>query len=111
MRKFLFLLPACFIIVGLYYYTHPRKVWHDVGSSQLTCYVIHKPATGCPPNWREAVNAFTEKDGSKQSACIAPPEAAFENCIDLLYPGEVVRFEIPTEVPHNSPPHDAVEKQ
>lgn len=60
----------------------------------LTCNVIHEPKGGCPAGYeREATPRFTEKDGSKEYACVARV-AGKEQCTDVLKPGETETFEI-----------------
>lgn len=73
----------------------------------LSCAVIHESKTmGCPRGYtREADPRFTEKDGSKQFACVAsvqkPP------CIDVLEPGESVKFTIQLPMPANAKSDDS----
>lgn len=59
------------------------------------CTVIHMPKGGCPVGWTEVPDLFTEKDGAKRSACIAPLSAKLPACFDVLNPGESIHFTIP----------------
>lgn len=69
------------------------------------CRTIHKPKTGCPPQWLEQRGTFKEADGTVISACVAPPELNLDDCTDYLMPGEdmTVPFFIPREPPRNPP--------
>lgn len=67
----------------------------------LTCGVIHMPKQGCPEGYiRELYPRFTERNGSKEFACI---DRLKEQCTDVLMPGESegIQFEIHFE---DSPP-------
>ncbi len=64
--------------------------------SASVCSVIHKPQSGCPNGYVEEKRPrFTERDGSKQFACISD-DPKKQGCLDVLKPGETVEmfFEI-----------------
>ena len=63
------------------------------------CAVIHKPASGCPKGYvAEKAARFTERDGSKQFACVSS-DPAKKQCTDVLKAGESMEmwFRIPVE--------------
>jgi hypothetical protein len=54
----------------------------------LTCAVIHESKQGCPQGYvREKHQRFTEKDGSREYACVSD-DLAKPGCTDVLRPGE-----------------------
>jgi hypothetical protein len=59
------------------------------------CAVIHKPAKGdCPQGYiRETVPRFTERDGSKEFACLSA-DPTKEQCTDMLKAGESMEFRL-----------------
>jgi hypothetical protein len=74
-------------------------------SADLTCQIIHQPKQGCPSGYvREDSPRFTEKDGSKEFACLSS-DPTKESCTDVLRPGEgeVIMFEIPAPAPEPQP--------
>ena len=77
------------------------------GKPDLTCAIIHEPATGCPTGYlREKTARFTEKDGTKQFACVAH-DPAKERCTDVLNPGEsesIMLFKQPETEPAKTEP-------
>lgn len=69
----------------------------------LTCGVIHAPQQGCPAGYvKEARPRFTEKDGSKEFACVDKNKP---QCFDVLKPGEgmSLTFEFQEEEPPEQP--------
>jgi hypothetical protein len=63
------------------------------------CALIHKPKSGCPQGYvQEKQPSFTERDGSREFACISD-DPKKKNCIDELRPGESfgMQFVIPIE--------------
>lgn len=59
------------------------------------CAVIHKPAKAeCPKGYtQEQTPRFTERDGSKEFACLSV-DGTKENCTDMLKAGESVTFRL-----------------
>jgi hypothetical protein len=67
------------------------------------CVLIHKPKSGCPAGYvQEKRPRFTERDGSKQFACLSD-DPSKEPCTDVLMPGESEDyiFQIPIAPPEN----------
>lgn len=69
--------------------------WEPCGASSrptnaTTITIMHKPHDGCPKNFREAPDFFTEKDDTKRDACIMNGTTRTE--IDILYSGESVQL-------------------
>jgi hypothetical protein len=59
----------------------------------LSCNIVHETKQGCPQGYqRESKPRFTEKDGSKQFACVSQDKSK-EQCVDVLKPGESVNME------------------
>jgi hypothetical protein len=70
-------------------------------SPSLKCSTIHEPKGGCPTGYtKESSPRFTERNGSKEYACVSP-DPNKEGCTDYLDPGEMmgvpVEFEIERE--------------
>jgi hypothetical protein len=59
------------------------------------CAVIHKPAKAeCPKGYtQEQTPRFTERNGSKEFACVSA-DPAKEQCTDMLKAGESVTFRL-----------------
>lgn len=76
------------------------------------CAVIHKPAKGdCPQGYiRETVPRFTERDGSKEFACLSA-DPAKEQCTDMLKAGESVTFRLFEFDPEPPAPKPAGERK
>ena len=70
------------------------------------CAVIHKPTkAACPAGYvQEATPRFTERDGSKEFACLSD-DPTKEQCTDMLKAGESMEFrlEFPAEPPAPKP--------
>lgn len=67
-------------------------------SSAPDCNVIHRPERGCPAGYQmETYPRFTERDGTKEFACVTD-DPAKEPCVDVLKPGETMHILLfPTE--------------
>lgn len=73
--------------------------------SANVCAIIHKPSSGCPGGYvQEKRPRFTERDGSKEFACISR-DPSKEPCTDVLKPGESMGlfFQIPVPEPDEPP--------
>ena len=58
------------------------------GTPSLKCAAIHEPKGGCPTGYtKESSPRFTERDGSKEYACVSH-DLHKEACLDELDPGE-----------------------
>lgn len=71
-----------------------------------SCRVIHRPANGCPQGYRqEDKPRFTERDGSKQYACLSD-DVTKEMCTDVLKSGESEEFQLQLVpvIPDANPP-------
>lgn len=71
-----------------------RRAKHFAQADALHCNIIHEPKSGCPSGYtREAKPRFTEKNGSKQFACVStdPNKAA---CVDVIWPGENMQMQM-----------------
>jgi hypothetical protein len=80
----------------------------EVSSDGRRFEIIHRPKDGCPRDYSTEKDFFTERDGSKQSACVAKPGASNveKGSIDVLGAGEgfMLRFVIiPPEEPESLP--------
>lgn len=65
------------------------------------CAVVHEPKDGCPDGYEKEVSPrFTEKDGTKQYACVANENLKRENCTDVLMPGETEELQVPLIIVH-----------
>lgn len=54
----------------------------------LSCAVLHRPKDGCPKGYvPEAFPRFTDRDGSKEFACVSS-DPKKEPCTDMLKSGE-----------------------
>jgi hypothetical protein len=77
-----------------------------------TCSVIHEPKSGCPKGYtRELEPRFTERDHSKEFACVAKDPEQYQACTDVLRPGEVESVEVQIEIiPAQPAPPDQPKK-
>lgn len=86
-----------------------RKHYDDLEQEAVSrCAIIHEPKSGCPKGFsREPKPRFTERDGSKEFACIAGDDMGKEMCIDVLKSGEEIDLGIffvrPAEQPKERP--------
>jgi hypothetical protein len=71
----------------------------------LTCSTIHepKPGAGCPSGYvKEKRPRFTERDGSKEYACVSiDPNKS--SCMDVLRSGETVAVTLEEMSPKEKP--------
>jgi hypothetical protein len=79
-------------------------------SLALTCAIVHRPKSGeCPLGYLPEIKPrFTERDGSKQYACVSTdPAKAF--CTDVLKSGEseTLEFFVKPEDPPTAPEPDS----
>lgn len=80
-------------------------------SETLECSVIHAPIAGCPTGYkRESSPRFTERDGSKEYACVSRDQKK-EPCVDVLKAGESMTVTLPfiprqSEVPAHVNPNE-----
>jgi hypothetical protein len=84
---------AALVIIGLIGFL----LHHRAAPESSVCAVVHENPAGCPAGYmREKQPRFTEKNGSKQFACVSR-DPAKQNCIDVLKPGESMGLEIEIE--------------
>jgi hypothetical protein len=77
----------------------PQQQLKAKDQSASRCAVVHKPAAGCPPNYTlEPKPRFTERDGSKEFACVSR-DPTTEPCTDVLKAGESETIELFVPVP------------
>jgi hypothetical protein len=77
---------------------------HAHDKSPSACAIIHKPASGCPKGYtQEKRPYFTEKDGSKEFACLAA-DPSKESCVDVLKAGESLEMHLMIPVPEPESP-------
>jgi hypothetical protein len=73
-------------------------------SLMSSCAVIHKPESGCPSGYAlEKSPRFTERDGSKQFACVSR-DPSKDHCTDILRPGESMEMILEIPVPEPETP-------
>jgi hypothetical protein len=95
----LVVITFCVICDGIFLYLK------HAAETDLTCAIIHKPSSGCPGGYvQEKRPRFTERDGSKEFACISR-DPSKEPCTDVLKPGESMGlfFQIPVPEPDEPP--------
>jgi hypothetical protein len=76
------------------------------------CAVIHKPAKAeCPKGYaQESTPRFTEREGSKEFACVSG-DPTKEQCTDMLKGGESETFRLFEVVPEPPAPRPAGERK
>ena len=88
--------------LDLHYET--QKLIAEGNRARSGTFIIHRPPEGgCPEGWTYQPGLFTEKDGSRQDACVLTKSADGYSAVDYLLAGETVLMPvtIPIELPPN----------
>ena len=71
----------------------------DAKNNQACLHVEHANGKPCKPGWKPERGFFTERDGSKQDACVQAGEDPSCQEVDVLKPGESAPMTMKIEIP------------
>jgi len=103
MRQFIIVMIAVWsmiIILAAATIYNIRKIEPAATGIQDRFTIMHVPASGrCPVGYDFQKDFFSERDGSKEPACVDPHASPNYGSVDMLKPGEGYGVSIPIHLP------------